>query len=121
MQLSTVRQFHTGQRIIKAGEHAASIFFLQSGTVSVKLPSGIRLASLGAGKEFGEMAIIEQVRTADVWADTPVQCLELPLADFASFRTRHPETSHRIMTNLAAILSNRLILANAKVDVLSAY
>ena len=38
--------------------------------VSVKLPSGVRLASLGPGMEFGEMALIEQYRSADVWADT---------------------------------------------------
>jgi len=25
--------------------------------------------------EFGEMAIIEEMRSADVWADSPVKCL----------------------------------------------
>jgi glutaminase len=33
----------------------------------------------------------------------------------------HPETSLKIMRNLAAILARRLVLANAKVDLLSAY
>ena len=47
--------------------------------VSVKLRSGVRLASLAPGMVFGEMALIERERSADVWADTPVQCLELPL------------------------------------------
>ena len=78
-ELSTARRYEAGQRIISAGEPANSLFFLQSGMVSVKLPSGVRLASLGPGMEFGEMAIIEQQRSADVWADTPVKCLELPL------------------------------------------
>ena len=78
-ELSTTRHYEAGQRIIAAGEPANSLFFLQSGMVSVKLPSGVRLASLGPGMEFGEMAIIEQQRSADVWADTPVECLELPL------------------------------------------
>jgi glutaminase len=89
--------------------------------VSVKLPSGVRLASLGPGMEFGEMALIESTRSADVWADTAVRCLELPLSAFATFRTGHPEAGHRVMTNLAALLSRRLILANTKVDLLSAY
>ena len=57
--LSTARRYEAGQRIISAGEPANSLFFLQSGMVSVKLPSGVRLASLGPGMEFGEMAIIE--------------------------------------------------------------
>ncbi len=69
-ELSTARRYEAGQRIVSAGEPANSLFFLQSGMVSVKLPSGVRLASLGPGMEFGEMAIIETHRSADVWADT---------------------------------------------------
>jgi len=119
--LSVRKTFKKGERVIVAGEAATSLFFLQSGMVSVKLPSGVRLASLGPGMEFGEMALIESTRSADVWADTVIRCLELPLAAFATFRADFPEAGHRIMTNLAALLSRRLILANAKVDLLSAY
>jgi glutaminase len=120
-ELSTTRRYEAGQRIISAGEPANSLFFLQSGMVSVKLPSGVRLASLGPGMEFGEMAIIEHRRSADVWADTPVKCLELPLDSFADYRQLHPQISMKIMRNLSALLARRLILANAKVDLLSAY
>jgi glutaminase len=120
-ELSTARRYEAGQRIISAGEPANSLFFLQSGMVSVKLPSGVRLASLGPGMEFGEMAIIEQRRSADVWADTAVKCLELPLDAFADYRQLHPQISMKIMKNLSALLARRLILANAKVDLLSAY
>jgi len=119
--LSTPRRYEAGQRIISAGEPANSLFFLQSGMVSVKLPSGVRLASLGPGMEFGEMAIIEVKRSADVWADTAVKCLELPLDAFADYRRLHPQISMKIMRNLSALLARRLILANAKVDLLSAY
>nr|WP_276573425.1 MULTISPECIES: cyclic nucleotide-binding domain-containing protein [unclassified Bradyrhizobium] len=83
--------------------------------------SGVRLASHGPGMEFGEMAILEHSRSADVFADTPVTCLELPLDSFADYRRLHPETSLKIVRNLAAILARRLVLANAKVDLLSAY
>lgn len=120
-QLSTIRRYDIGQRIIAAGEPANSLFFLQSGMVSVKLPSGVRLASLGPGMEFGEMAIIEQYRSADVWADTEVKCLELPIDAFADYRQLHPQISLKIMKNLSSLLARRLILANAKVDLLSAY
>jgi glutaminase len=120
-ELSTSRRFEAGQRIISAGDPANSLFFLQSGMVSVKLPSGVRLASLGPGMEFGEMAIIERQRSADVWADTPVKCLELPLDSFADYRQLHPQIAMKIMRNLSALLARRLILANAKVDLLSSY
>ncbi|MCS3730317.1 glutaminase [Bradyrhizobium betae] len=121
ISLSTTRRYAAGQRIIAAGEPANSLFFLQSGMVSVKLRSGVRLASLGPGMAFGEMAMLEQSRSADVFADTPVACLELPLDSFADYRRVHPEASLKIMRNLAAILARRLVLANAKVDLLSAY
>jgi glutaminase len=120
-KLSTTRSYQAGQRIVSAGEPANSLFFLQSGMVSVKLPSGVRLASLGPGMEFGEMAILERQRSADVWADTPVKCLELPLDAFADYRRLHPQIALQIMRNLSALLARRLIVANAKVDLLSAY
>ena len=120
-ELSTARRYEAGQRIVSAGEPANSLFFLQSGMVSVKLPSGVRLASLGPGMEFGEMAIIERKRSADVWADSAVTCLELPLDGIADYRQLHPQIAIKIMQNLAALLARRLINANAKVDLLSAY
>jgi glutaminase len=116
-----VRRYAAGQRIVAADEPASSLFFLQSGMVSVKLPSGVRLASLDQGMEFGEMALLEDRRSADVWADTIVQCLELPIEEFNKFRVENPHAAERIARNLAGILSKRLILANAKIDLLSAY
>jgi glutaminase len=119
--LGAVRRYAVGQRIVAAEEPASSLFFLQSGMVSVKLPSGVRLASLDQGMEFGEMALLEDRRSADVWADTAVQCLELPIEEFNKFRVENPHAAERIARNLAGILSKRLILANAKIDLLSAY
>ena len=119
--LATTRSYHTGQRIIAAGEPASAIHFIQSGMVSVKLASGVRLATLVQGMVFGEMALIEPRRTADVWADTNVQCLELPLEKFAVFRESCPTFGETIMRNLATLLSKRLIWANTKVDLLSGY
>ena len=110
-----------GQKIIVAGEPARSLFFLQGGLVSVKLPSGVRLASLSSGMVFGEMALLESVRSADVWADTTATCLEVQLSAYAEFRARHPHAGERIMRNFAALMVSRLKVANAKVDLLSTY
>jgi glutaminase len=119
--LSTPRRYKTGQRIVAADEPATSLFFLQSGMVSVKLPSGVRLASLDQGMEFGEMSLLEERRTADVFADTNVECLELPIEEFDRFRRERPHIGERIARNLAAILAKRLIFANTKIDVLTSY
>ena len=80
--------------------------------VSVKLRSGVRLASLAQGMEFGEMALIEEFRTADVWADTHVVCLEMRIDRFDTFCEHHPRTGQRIVRNLVVLLAAGLRLAN---------
>jgi glutaminase len=119
-KVGTVRAYQPGQRIIAAEEPAASLYFLRSGVVHVKLPSGIRLATLSAGMVFGEMSLLETKRSADVLADKSVTVLEVPLADFQRFREAHPRIGERIMRNLAQLLADRLIVANAKVNLLTA-
>ena len=119
--LAKPRSFHIGERIVTAGDPATSIFFLLSGMVSVKLHSGVRLASLSHGMAFGEMALIEAVRSADVWADTPVTCLELGIEQFETYCDHHRPLGRRILRNLARLIANRLIQVNTKVDLLSAY
>lgn len=121
VEFSATRQYPAGAKIIGIGEPANSIFFIQRGMVSVKLPSGVRLASLGPGMEFGEMALLTRERTADVWADTAVQCLEVPLRELVDYGNLFPTISLHITRNLSALLARRLVLANAKVDLLSSY
>jgi glutaminase len=118
--LGTMRSYRSGEKIVAAGDAATSLFFLISGVVHVTLPDGVRLATLTAGAAFGEMALLESHRSADVLADMSATALEIPLADFERFRDRHPRTGERIMRNLAQLLADRLILANTKVDLLTA-
>ena len=118
--LGTMRNYRSGMRIVAAGDPSISLFFLVSGVVHVTLPDGIRLATLTAGMAFGEMALLETHRTADVLADASATALEIPLADFERFRETHAKTGERIMRNLAQLLADRLIIANAKVELLTA-
>jgi glutaminase len=117
--IGTVRHYKAGEKIVSAGAPATSIFFLRSGAVHVTLPDGVRLATLTAGMAFGEMALIEPTRSADVLADASATALEIAIADFERFRDRHPKAGERIMRNLAQILAERLIVANTKVDLLT--
>jgi glutaminase len=116
---TTARSFKVGERLISANDAGRSIFFILSGMVSVKLASGVRLATLVAGMAVGEMALLEEQRSADVWADTRVECLELSLEAYERFRAGHPQASERIVRNLAALLARRLIVANRKIDALA--
>jgi glutaminase len=119
-ELGTIRTYEAGTTIIAASEPPPSLFFLRTGVVHVRLPGGIRLATLTAGMAFGEMALLESHRSADVVADKSVTALEVPLADFQRFREQHPRIGERIMRNLAQLLAERLIVANTKVNLLTA-
>jgi len=99
---------------------ATSVFFLKSGAVHVRLPSGIRLATVTAGMTFGEMALLEAQRPADIYADAAATALEVPLRDFERFREINPGVGEQIMRNLAQLLADRLMLANAKLNLLAA-
>jgi len=117
--VGTIRTYQPGEKIVAAGEPATSFFFLRSGVVHVKLTSGIRLATIPAGMTFGEMALLETHRAADIYADAAVTTLEVPLRDFERFRAEDPRLGERIMRNLAQLLVHRLILANAKLNLLA--
>ena len=82
----------------------------------VTLPDGVRLATLTAGMAFGEMALLETHRSANVLADTAVVACAIRLRHFERFRKQHPRASERIMRNLAQLLADRLIVANTRVD-----
>jgi glutaminase len=118
--IGTSRNYGAGERIITAGDAASTLYFLSHGTVSVKLNNGTRLATLTAGMVFGEMALLEARRSADIWADSAVTCLEVPLAEFDRLRAAHPQIGERIMRNLAQLLAERLIVANNRVNLLTA-
>jgi glutaminase len=120
VSLGTIRTYHAGERIFSAADPANSLFFLRSGVVHVRLPDGIRLATLTAGMAFGEMALLESHRRGDALADKSVTALEVPLDGFQRFREQHPRTGERIMRNLAEMLAERLIVANTKLNLLTA-
>ncbi len=118
--LGTLQSFRPGEQIIAGGTASTSIFFLLSGMVSVKLADGVRLATLVPGMAFGEMALVESHRGANVWADTAVKCVELPLERFYGFCELYPKMGQGIMRNLAGLLARRLGRANRRIDLLSA-
>ena len=84
-------------------------------SVLVPLQNGThqRIASLGPGMEFGEMALLGQTtRSAAVHADTDVQCRVLDAVEFGKVARAAPELNVAVLTNLATDLANRLRGAN---------
>jgi glutaminase len=65
---------------------------------------------------FGELALIEDKRSADVWADTDIKCLELMLNSYISFCKKNVGGGEKLLLNAARLLTQRLRLANSKVN-----
>jgi CPA2 family monovalent cation:H+ antiporter-2 len=78
-----------GERLIRVGERADAVFFVQSGAVEVSVAG--RKIKLEPGDVFGEMALLNGGRRiADVTAIDFCELLTLERSDFRVFLRRHP-------------------------------
>lgn len=85
-----LKQFSTGDKIIKQGDQGDAFYMILSGRVSVTQQQTftgppVELVKLGPGKFFGELALIEDSpRKATVTATTNVSCYTLDRQNFLS-------------------------------------
>jgi monovalent cation:H+ antiporter, CPA1 family len=92
-----------GDKLVRKGERADSVFFISSGAVEVILPG--EPVTLGRGDIFGEMALITgEPRRADVVAVTYSQLLVLHAAEFRRFLGANPD----IQASIQQIFDNRM-------------
>ncbi len=83
------RSYPSGAMVIRKGAAGDSMYFIVSGTVEVKLASGLR--TLGLGDFFGEMALLDRKpRSADVFTTSPCTLLVLKVADFYQLAGQQP-------------------------------
>jgi voltage-gated potassium channel len=86
------RRAERGERLIRKGDQADSMYFIVSGEVEIDQENQAPLARLGAGDFFGEIALIaERTRTATITALSACKLLVLHKDDFESFMNAHPD------------------------------
>lgn len=117
------RQFEPGTTILRRGDAADALFFLMRGEVSVivELPQGgyKRLSTLSAGMGFGESALTAGgVRSADVRADTAVECCMLTAEAFARLELERPSLMIRLMYNLLESITQTAVRLTTEVAAL---
>jgi glutaminase len=117
------RQFEPGSAIVRRGDAADTLYFLMRGEVSVivELAQGgyKRLSTLSAGMGFGESALIAGgVRSADVRADTAVECCTLSAEAFARLEHERPSLMIRLLHNLLHSTANTAVRLTAEVAAL---
>jgi CPA2 family monovalent cation:H+ antiporter-2 len=96
------RTAEPGERIIRAGDKADSVYFVSEGQVEVAVSD--RRIKLGPGDFFGEMALISGLpRSADVTALDYSKFATLSRREFRQFLSRYPD----IRDQIAAVTAKR--------------
>lgn len=93
-----------GTILAQEGELGREFFLILEGACGV-YQGKKKVATLGPGKFFGEIALIDRgPRTATVKAETAVRAIDLGVREFSSLLDSVPGMSRRIMINLCGRL-----------------
>ena len=92
--------------LVQEGEHADTFFVLLSGEASVRRKGGAkrsrRVATLGAGSYFGELALLDPApRNATVAATTPVTLAAISARVFRTLLRDVPAMNEKLLTGMA--------------------
>jgi CRP-like cAMP-binding protein len=123
-QKLTHKSFKKGQIILKEGDTDRNLFFLASGSVSVRLhlPESDRykrLITYSAGVTFGEMAFLDgSPRSADVWSDEDSETYMLSPDEFTVLQDQAPHIAVKMLRNIALEISDRLRIRTNEVRAL---
>jgi CRP-like cAMP-binding protein len=93
-----------GETVIAEGDFGNALFAIESGTAEVSM-EGKRVATLGPGDVFGEIAVVASGRrTASVVALSPLRLIALFKTDVWALERRAPATAE----HLRALVTERV-------------
>jgi hypothetical protein len=108
---SNIIQCAAGDRILKKGGVARNMFVVLEGNLEVR-DEGTLLRVLSPGDIFGEIAfLLEQPRSADVYAATDGRILSLSERTLRQSISRDSESAATLLLNISKILCKRLLSA----------
>lgn len=118
------RCYVPGTLVVRRGEAADRLFLINSGqlSVTIDLPDGAvrRLSTLSGGMVFGELSLIgREARTADVRADTMVECHVLAIDAFERLMQDHPALVCKLLANLLRVVGRTARRMTAEVALLA--
>ncbi len=100
------REFRPGTSMVRQGEMSGVGFFVITGGEASVSVDGMEVAKLGPGDHFGELALIsEQLRSATVTAEGPLQCLVMAFWDFRRFAKENPDVTWKLLQHLVGVLT----------------
>ena len=107
-------QFDAGDELIKQGEAARDLYFLEEGDVSVYLRPAtgemVRIRRTGPGTVLGELGFyLDTPRTASVIADGPGKAYRLTADALRRMEYEHPALAAALHRFMADLLAERLL------------
>ncbi len=122
-EIAEVCTIEPGREVFAQGDPADGIYSVVAGSLSVWICNGDdrqRVATLGVGSTFGEMAFIDgRPRSTTIVADTTVVVKRLTEASLTALEARVPQVRSVLFANLARDLSSRLRDANDEIRALA--
>jgi CRP-like cAMP-binding protein len=93
-----------GKEVVTEGTVGHEFFLILDGQASV-IRHGKKVATLGPGQYFGEMALLDKgVRTASIRTETPALLLVLGQREFSGVLDEVPALAHKLLMSMAARL-----------------
>lgn len=101
------RAYLAGEWIVREGDLGDELFVILEGTVLVER-GGRVVGRLSEGEFFGEIAVLDRrPRTADVGAETPVQCVAVPREALRGILAAHPAAAWSMLETMARRFPDR--------------
>ena len=95
------QSFNRGHRITIEGMQGSEFYVIADGKARVTV-DGWKVAALGPGDFFGELAVLGDVaRVATVAAETPLRCLVLPNGKLEQMLKAHPQFGINLLHTVA--------------------
>jgi CRP/FNR family cyclic AMP-dependent transcriptional regulator len=101
---SDVLEAPAGTELVKEGEIGHEFFLISAGSATVRR-AGRKVATLGPGNYFGEMALLDRgPRSATVITDEPSELIVLGQREFMAILDQVPPIAHKLLVGMAGRL-----------------
>ena len=101
VEVGSIANARAGREVVQQGRHGRTCYVILEGEVDV-VRSGRRIARLGRGDAFGELALLYRgPRSATVVTTAPTQMLVLERKAFGELLVEIPDIARKVLATMA--------------------
>ena len=108
MNITDVRTYQPGQRILEEGEEGEEMFIVLMGSVRV-FAGDAPISALGPGQHFGEMALVDKApRSASIASEGVSKLMVMKRRDFFDIVRKDHDVAVKLLWSFLGVLTERL-------------